>query len=146
MNRVQFAAAVGIALVLVGVGLGFFFHKKDPGPDPFVDLPNPSASATGVIDIVPIAADASDDVDGSDADAKATGSGVAYDPSHLKACCVALQANAASMPPPQNLYAQAAAQYCLAAVASVNSPTQKDQVLAGIRNTLKGGTLPANCR
>ena len=63
----------------------------------------------------------------------------------LKACCQALQQNSVSMPPPQNLYAASAASYCLATVASISSPQQKDAMLAGIRGALRGAPMPSVC-
>ena len=145
MNRLHLAAALGLAVLILFAALAIFaLHKpEDPGPVLAPVSSEPSAPSIGTVDLLPVA-DASDESDGSDADAKPTGSG-SYDPSKMKACCTALQANAASMPSPQNVYATAAAQYCLASVASINSPGQKDQVIAGIRNMLKGSSLPANC-
>jgi hypothetical protein len=73
----------------------------------------------------------------------ATGGGGQF--ASLRACCQALQQNSASMPPPQNLYAAGAASYCLATVASISNPAQKDAMLAGIRGALKGVPMPAAC-
>jgi hypothetical protein len=66
--------------------------------------------------------------------------------SSLRACCMALQQNSKSMPPPNNLYAASAATYCLATVASISNPQQKDAMLAGIRSALRGAPMPSVCR
>ena len=47
------------------------------------------------------------------------------------------------MPPPNNIYAAAAANYCFGVVASSNS---KDASLAAIRGMLRGAPLPSVCR
>ena len=65
---------------------------------------------------------------------------------NLKACCQALAQNGVSMPPPNNIYAAAAASYCNASVSAISSPAQKDAVLAGIRGALRGAPMPAVCR
>jgi hypothetical protein len=82
----------------------------------------------------------------SDADADAPrGYGKPADLTGLRTCCAALAQNAASMPPPQNMYAANAAAYCQAMVASVNSPAQKDAMLAGVRSALRGAGVPSAC-
>lgn len=64
----------------------------------------------------------------------------------LRACCAALQQNAASMPPPNSMYALSAAQYCHASVAAVGNPQQKDAMIAALRGYLRGAPMPAACR
>jgi len=64
----------------------------------------------------------------------------------LRACCQALSQNAASMPPPQGMYALAAANYCHGSVAAISSPQQKDAMVSTLRGMLKGAALPAACR
>lgn len=64
-------------------------------------------------------------------------------PSSLKACCVALRGNAASMPPPNNAYALAAAAYCDSAVASGQD---RNAIVQGVRQALKGASVPTACK
>ena len=72
--------------------------------------------------------------------------GKAPDLTGLRNCCSALAANAASMAPPQNMYAASAAAFCSAGVSAVNTPGAKDQLLSGIRNAMRGAAMPAACR
>ena len=65
----------------------------------------------------------------------------------LRACCTALQQNAASMPPPNNTYALQAAQVCQALVAALAAgSTTKVGALGSISSVLKGANLPPACR
>lgn len=146
MKRLHLAATIGIAVSVVSGGVWLGCCKKDdPGPIAAPSSSEPPAPPPPTASVIPPVEDASDESDASgDADAKKP-SGAAYDATRMKACCAALQANAASMPVPQNMYAAAAAQYCLAGVASLSSPAQKDQLIAGIRNALRGASLPAAC-
>jgi len=74
------------------------------------------------------------------------GMGKPADASGLRACCAALKSNAASMPPPNNVYAENAAAYCSASVASINTPGQKDAFILAIRGALRGAAVPAQCK
>jgi hypothetical protein len=65
----------------------------------------------------------------------------------LRACCTALQQNAASMPPPSNTYALQAAQVCQGLVAALAAgSTTKVGALGSISSVLKGANLPPACR
>ena len=147
MNARRFAAAplaAVIPLLLAIAGNGCSGCKKDEPPPPLPAAPQDSTPPPATVNLAPPAEDAGDDGGDADADAKHYG-GKPADVTGLRNCCAALQANAASMPPPQNAYALAAAQYCSAVVSSVNTPGQKDALLAGIRNALHGATMPAAC-
>jgi hypothetical protein len=65
----------------------------------------------------------------------------------LRACCTALQQNAASMPPPTNTYALQAAQVCTSLVAALAAgATTKAGAMGSIGGILKGANLPPACR
>jgi hypothetical protein len=65
----------------------------------------------------------------------------------LRACCVALQQNAASMPQPNNTYALQAAQVCQSLVTTLAAgATTKNGALGTINSLLKGANLPPACR
>ena len=60
----------------------------------------------------------------------------------LKACCNALQQNAASAPPPNNAYMMQAAATCHALVAQGKG---RGTILGAIRAALKGAGMPSAC-
>jgi hypothetical protein len=65
----------------------------------------------------------------------------------LRACCTALQQNAASMPPPNNTYALQAASVCQSLVTALASgATTKSGALGSIGSVLKGANLPPACK
>ena len=65
----------------------------------------------------------------------------------LRACCTALQQNAASMPPPNNTYALQAAQMCQSLVTAIASgSTTKAGALGSIGSIMKGANLPPACK
>jgi hypothetical protein len=65
----------------------------------------------------------------------------------LRACCTALQQNAASMPPPNNTYALQAAQVCYSLVSALAAgSTTKAGALGSINSLLKGANLPPACK
>jgi hypothetical protein len=140
-----------ISAVLVAAALpllvGFFGNgavgcKKDEPPPPLPAATETAAPPPATVQLAPPPDDAGDVVD-ADADAKKY-TGPAPDVTGLRACCAALAQNAASMPPPQNLYAASAASYCQAAIASAGTSGAAG-VLAGIRSALKGAAMPAAC-
>ena len=65
----------------------------------------------------------------------------------LKACCAAIKQNAASMPPPNNIYAESAAAVCQGLVAATASgAVSKTVALSQINAALKGAGMPPACR
>jgi hypothetical protein len=114
--------------------------KKEEPPPP---LPSAAPATTPSAPVELVVEDAGPDVeDAADADAdakKVTGQPGAS----MKACCNALAQNAASAPPPTNMYMQAAAQACTTAVAQSKDKSTISGIVAGM---LKGAQMPAACR
>jgi hypothetical protein len=138
LPAVLIAALVPFAIAAVVQGC----KKEEPPPPMPVASETPAPPPPTVTLAAPVD---STDLDASSEDAKKLGVGKPPDLTGLRACCAALQGNAASMPPPQNMYAAAAASYCQATVNSVNTPGQKDALIAGIRNALRGAAVPGAC-
>ena len=139
-----------LAIALVGLLLGaivaFFAMKKPPDEAPPPPVDPPVAPPSSPVTLTPIEVDAGDAGDaGDDGDARKSGGGP-VDVTGLRACCNALAQNAASMPPPNNAYAAAAASYCSATVSSVNDVRQKDAMMSQVRTLLRGSALPGSCR
>jgi hypothetical protein len=134
--RVALALGFAIPAVLFG-GCNRCNPDKDPEPLPEAATTTEQPETSLVIE------DAGEDVeDASDADADAkppTGK----PPPNLKACCQALSQNAASAPPPMNLYLQQAADACLTAVAQGKDKSTISGIVSGM---LKGAQMPAACR
>jgi hypothetical protein len=104
-----------------------------PAPPPVV-IAEEEAAAPATEDVVP-------DVK------KVTVHAAPADVAGLRACCTALQQNAASMPPPNNTYALQAAQVCQSLVTTLASgATTKNGALGTIGSLLKGANLPPACR
>ena len=146
MKTTRLSAVLGAAALPVLIGLfgnGCSGCKKDEPPPPLPAATEPSAPPPATVMLAPPVEDAADESDGDGDAHKATGKPL--DITGLRACCAALAQNAASMPPPQNMYAASAASYCQAAVASVNTPGQKDALIAGIRGAMRGAAVPAAC-
>jgi len=71
----------------------------------------------------------------------------APDVAGLRACCNALQQNAASMPPPNNAWALQAAAICQSMVQQMAAGSKsKGDALAVIGGALKGAALPPACK
>jgi hypothetical protein len=65
----------------------------------------------------------------------------------LRACCTALQQNAASMPPPNNTYALQAASLCTSLVNGLAAGSStKAGALGAIGQIMKGANLPPACK
>lgn len=140
----RFSAVIVAAFVPFVIAASVQGCKKDEPPPPMPATAEVSAPPPPAFTVV-APPDNSADLDASAEDAHKTGTGKPPDITGLRACCAALAGNAASMPPPNNMYAAAAASYCQATVNSVNTPGQKDALLAGIRNALRGAGLPGAC-
>lgn len=79
-----------------------------------------------------------------DAGAKKPGAGKPADVLGLRACCTALKQNAASMPPPNNGYAEAAANMCLGLL---SQGATKSSALGPLTAALRGVVaLPPACK
>ena len=143
MKTTRFSAVLVAAFLPFAIAASVQGCKKDDPPPPMPVTAEPSAPPPPAFTVA-MPAD-STDMDASAEDAHKTGYGKPPDITGLRACCAALAGNAASMPPPNNMYAAAAASYCQATVNSVNTPGQKDALLAGIRNALRGAGLPGAC-
>lgn len=114
--------------------------RKDEPPPP---LPSAAPATTPSAPVELAVEDSGPDVeDASDADADAK-KGTGVPASSMKACCNALAQNAASAPPPTNMYMQAAAQACTAAVAQSKDKSTISGIVSGM---LKGAAMPAACR
>ncbi len=140
-HRNAFAAVTALGLTL-GVVAALLFTRgpRDEAPPPFVDGPAAPTASTFVLVGAP-----APDAGVAPTAPKATTPARSVDVTGLRACCAALAQNATSMPPPNGAYAAAAASYCSGAVASVNQPSQRDAVFAGVRGLLRGATPPAAC-
>lgn len=114
--------------------------KKEEEPPPM-----PSAAPAPPPPPVPVAVEepiAPPAVDAAP-DAKKVVTGAPADTTGLRACCAALEQNAASMPPPNNAYALQAAALCKSLVASGMA---RGGALSAIGQTMKGASMPPACR
>ena len=103
-----------------------------PVPTPVVIAPEEDAGA----------------VDDAGADVKKpAGKAAPADVAGLRACCTALEQNAASMPPPNNAYALQAANLCKSLVAGLaTGSATKSGALGAIGGVMKGANLPPACK
>lgn len=144
MKKTLVATVVMPALVALLACSGC--KKKDDDVAPMPPPPPPTSAPTPVL-IAPeedAAVDAPDDVEPDVK--KVTGAAKPPDVAGLRACCNALQQNAASMPPPNNAYALQGAAICQSMVAAMAAGTQsKAGALAVIGGALRGAGLPPAC-
>jgi hypothetical protein len=137
-------APAALLLLLVADGC----KKKDEEPPPIpsaAPAPTPVAAPTPVV-VMPEEDAAADAPVDAPPDVKKTGTAAPADVAGLRACCNALQQNAASMPPPQNAYAISAATLCQGMVqAMATGSITKGGALGAIGGALKGAGLPAAC-
>lgn len=134
-------APVALGLLLPLLALYGCRCEKDPPPPPL-----PSSTATATTSVPPVELtleDAGDDGDAADGDAADAKKGTAVPTASLKACCDALSGNAASAPPPTNIYLMQAAAACSAAVAQGKD---KASVIGIVSGALKGAGMPAACK
>lgn len=113
--------------------------KKDEPPPP---LPSAAPATTPSAPLVLEVEDAGDDGDAADGDADGP-KGPFKPAASMKACCNALSQNAASAPPPTNMYLLSAAAACNAAVVQGKDKSTISGIVAG---ALKGAGMPAACR
>jgi hypothetical protein len=103
-----------------------------PVPTPVVIAPEEDAGAVE---------DAAADVK------KPVGRAAPADVAGLRACCTALEQNAASMPPPNNAYALQAANLCKSLVNGLaTGSATKSGALGAIGGIMKGANLPPACK
>ena len=138
---------VVVGLLLLG-STGFSSCKKqeeEPPPIPSATVAPAPAPAPIIIAMeeeasVPVV-DAAADVK------KVVAKSAPADVAGLRACCTALQQNAASMPPPQNTYALQAAAVCQSLVAGLASGSAtKAGALGSLGSMMKGANLPPACK
>jgi len=114
--------------------------EEEPAPPPIpAATPAPPPTPAPVVVEVEAAAPVPD----AAPDVKVVGKGAAADPTGLKACCKALEQNAASMPEPNKGYAIQAAALCksLAAMGA-----GKGGATAQIAAAMKGANIPPACK
>lgn len=145
--------AVGYLPMLVGLlalGAGSEGCKKKeeelpPAPSAVPPPPAPTPAPTPVV-IAP-EEDAGAAVDAADDVKKPAVKAAPADVAGLRACCTALQQNAASMPPPNNAYALQAASMCQTLVTGLASGSAtKAGALGTIGSLMKGANLPPACK
>lgn len=132
-------APLGLGLIVPAAALLSPGCKKDEPPPP---LPSsePVAAPSAPLELAIEDAGLDGDAD-AEAGKKPTGP---YKPAaSLKACCNALSQNAASAPPPTNMYMMQAAAACHAAVAQGKD---KGSVIGIVQGALKGAGMPGACR
>jgi len=113
--------------------------------------PPPPAEPAPAPEPIVIAPEVEEEVDaGEDAPEEASvkkATAKAPDVAGLRACCNALQQNAASMPPPNNAWALQAAAICQSMVQQMAAGSKsKGDALAVIGGALKGAALPPACK
>jgi hypothetical protein len=140
MTRPSLAVVLGLLAPLAMAG-GCDKCKKDTAPPP---LPTATETASAAPEVALTVEDAGEDVEDADDGDAADAAKVVYKPAaSLKNCCAALAQNAASAPPPTNIYLTQAAAACNAAVAQGKD---KASVIAIVSGALKGAGMPAACR
>jgi hypothetical protein len=131
-----------VAVGVVGLaGLAFLAGcEKNESPPPPLPAPTAAPQATETLALVP---DEEQPVDAGQDAAAPKGKGVAVKRASFKACCDALQQNAASAPEPTATYMKQAAATCSALV---SAGQEQGTIMAAIRGALGGAALPGPCR
>lgn len=120
-------------------------EELPPAPSAAPPPPAPAPVPTPVV-IAP-EEDAGAPVDAADDAKKPAAKAAPADVAGLRACCTALQQNAASMPPPNNTYALQAASMCTSLVSALASGSAtKAGALGTIGSLMKGANLPPACK
>jgi hypothetical protein len=139
---------LAVLVGLLGIGsAGFSSCKKKEDDVP----PAPSAAPTPAPTPTPVAVlteeDAAAPIEDAAADVKKPGVGKPADVAGLRACCTALEQNAASMPPPNNAFALQAAAVCKSLVSGLAAgSTTKAGALGSIGGMMRGANLPPACK
>jgi hypothetical protein len=147
-KTLTFASYLPVLVGLLGIGsTGFSSCKKkeEDAPPPLVTsvAPTPPPAPEPIPLAVEEDAGAVEDAGVK----KVVAKGAPADVAGLRACCTALQQNAASMPPPNNTYALQAATMCQSLVAALAAgSTTKAGALGSIGSILKGANLPPACK
>jgi hypothetical protein len=148
-KTITFASYLPVLVGLLGIGsTGFSSCKKkeEDAPPPLVTsvAPTPPPAPAPV----PLAVEEDAGVAVEDAGIKkVVGKTAPADVAGLRACCTALQQNAASMPPPNNTYALQAATMCQSLVGALAAgSTTKAGALGSLGSILKGANLPPACK
>jgi hypothetical protein len=145
--------AVGNLALLVGLlatlpGEGGCKKKEEelpPAPSAAPPPPTPAPVPTPVVIAPEEDAGAVEDA-GADVK-KPAGKAAPADVAGLRACCTALEQNAASMPPPNNAYALQAANLCKSLVNGLaTGSATKSGALGAIGGVMKGANLPPACK
>jgi hypothetical protein len=151
MNKTLIAvASVRLLIALTGLGasgLSGCKKKEEDIPPPPPAAPAPTPAPTPVT--ITTEEEAAAPVEDAAPDVKKVVPHVSApaDVAGLRACCQALQQNAASMPPPTNTYALQAAQVCSSLVSALAAgATTKAGAMGSIAGILKGANLPPACR
>jgi hypothetical protein len=137
MEKTLSWVAVGV-VGLAGLAFAVGCEKSEPPPP----LPAPTA-APQPQETVALVPDEEQAVDAGQDAAAPKVQGVGRPRASFKACCDALQQNAASAPEPTATYMKQAAATCSALVASGQ---QGGTIIAAIRGALGGAALPGPCR
>ena len=146
-KTLTFASYLPVLVGLLGIGsagISSCKKKEEDAPPPTVlSAPAPPPAPEPVVvapeDVAVAAVE--------DAAVKKVGKGAPADVAGLRACCTALQQNAASMPPPNNTYALQAAAMCQTFVASLAAgSTTKGGALGSLGAIMKGANLPPACK
>ncbi len=146
-KTLTFASYLPVLVALLGIGsFGFSSCKKkeeDPPPPPVPSAPAPPPAPEPVV----VAPEEDAAIAVEDAGKKVVARAVPADVAGLRACCGALQQNAASMPPPNNAYALQAAAMCQQLVGALAAgSTTKSGAFGSIGQILRGANLPPACK
>jgi hypothetical protein len=137
MEKTLSWVAVGV-VGLAGLAFSAGCEKSEPPP------PLPAATAAPQpAEPVALVPDEEPPVDAGQDAAAPKGRGVAVKKASFKACCDALQQNAASAPEPTATYMKQAAATCSALV---SAGQEQGTIVAAIRGALGGAALPGPCR
>src|SRR3954466_4964282 len=147
-KTVMIGSYLPVLVAVLGIGstgMSTCKKKEEDVPLPVPSAPAPAPAPTPVA-VAPEEIAPPEPQDAAP-DVKKTVKSAPADVAGLRACCTALQQNAASMPPPNNAYAQQAAALCQSFVAALAAGSAtKAGALGSINNMLKGANLPPACR
>jgi hypothetical protein len=147
-KTVMIGSYLPVLVAVLGIGstgMSTCKKKEEDVPLPVPSAPAPAPAPTPVA-VAPEEIAPPEPQDAAP-DVKKTVKSAPADVAGLRACCTALQQNAASMPPPNNAYAQQAASLCQSFVAALAAGSAtKAGALGSINSILKGANLPPACR
>ncbi len=147
-KTLTFASYLPVLVGLLGIGsTGFSSCKKkeEDAPPPLVTSVTPAPPPAP--EPIPLVVEEDAGVVEDAGVKKVVGKAVPADVAGLRACCTALQQNAASMPPPNNAYALQAATVCQSLVGALAAgSTTKAGAFGSISSILKGANLPPACK